>query len=289
MLDFKLSLTIKIISSLFFLISGIVWKKLLVPGSINYHYIFYRVIITLSVLLLIKFSLNLDEITSVITFNDWVTCIIICLFSFWGLYFYTQALQNGRISFITPLNSISPIFSFITSLIIFNEVLSISKYASLIVIIVGLFLHQKNKWIDFKISKEVLFTLLFSIIWGISFILYLIPIKKFGVLNFSIILEICVLASCIGLLYVKEKRIIPLAQSNSHLLLCILMGFLIAGGSLLSNFTLTLLPVSLNVLIGLVFEILVLAIGLYFFREKLNTKDWVLIGFATIGSLLLLF
>jgi len=231
----------------------------------------------------------LDEITLVPTFNDWVVCIIICLFSFWGLYFYTQALQNGRISFITPLNSISPIFSFITSLIIFNEVLSISKYASLIVIIVGLFLHQKNKWIDFKISKEVLFTLLFSIIWGISFILYLIPIKKFGVLNFSIILEICVLASCIGLLYVKEKRIIPLTQSKSHLLLCMLMGFLVAGGSLLSNFTLTVLPVSMNVLIGLVFEILVLAIGLYFFREKLNTKDWVLIGFATIGSFLLLF
>ena len=118
---------------------------------------------------------------------------------------------------------------------------------------------------------------------------YLIPIQKFGVLNFSIMLEICVLLSCVGLLFFKEKRLVPLKIDKQSMLLCFLIGFLVAGGSLLSNFTLTQFPVSLNILIGLLFELVVLAVGLYFFREKLNTKDWLLIVFATIGGFLLLF
>jgi drug/metabolite transporter (DMT)-like permease len=74
-----------------------------------------------------------------------------------------------------------------------------------------------------------------------------------------------------------------------ELLLCLIMGLLVAGGSLLANFTLTQFPVSLNILIGLLFELIVLAVGLYFFREKLNRKDWILIVLATIGGFLLLF
>jgi uncharacterized membrane protein len=295
MLDFNTSLLLKIISSLFFLISGIVWKKVLVHGGKNYHYIFYRVIATLFFFLLLKFYFqyndieNFNKVISVISFKDWIVCISICIFSFWGLYFYTEALQNGRLSFIAPLNGIASVFSFITSVIIFNETLSFSKYVSLLLIIIGLFLHQKDKLVDFKISKEVLLTLLFSVIWGISFVLYLIPIKKFGVLNFSIILELCVFVSCVGLLVFNEKRVIASRLNNSELLLCLLMGFLVAGGSLLSNFTLTQFPVSLNILIGLLFELIVLVVGLYFFKETLKTKDWLLIGFATIGGFLLSF
>ena len=150
-------------------------------------------------------------------------------------------------------------------------------------------LHQKDKLVDFKISKEVLLIILFSVFWGISFVFYLIPIKKLGVLNFSIILEICVFVSCTGLLVFKEKRIIPQRLNKKGILLCWLMGFLVAGGSLLSNFTLTQFPVSLNILIGLLFELVVLAVGLYFFREKLNGKDWILIAFASVGGFLMLF
>jgi drug/metabolite transporter (DMT)-like permease len=295
MLDFNNSLLIKIISFLFFLTSGIVWKRILVRESKNYHFIFFRVIATLFFLLLIKFYFqynaieDFNDIISSPSLCDWFICIVICLYSFWGLYFYTEALQSGRFSFITPLIVISSVISFLTSLVIYNEALSIAKYVSLLLISLGLFIHQKDKLKDFKISKEVLFILLSSFFWGISFVLYLIPIKTFGVLNFSMILEICVFVSCIGLLFFKEKRIIPPKLKNKDILLCLLMGFLVAGGSLLSNFTLTQLPVSLNILIGLLFELIFLAVGLYFFREKLNNKDWVLIVFATIGGFLLLF
>lgn len=295
MLDFNTSLLLKIISSIFFLISGIVWKKLLIGGGKNYHYIFYRVIATLFFFLLIQFYLqyneieNFDKSISVIDYKDWIVCVSVCLFSFWGLFFYTAALQNGRLSFITPLIVISSAISFITSLLVYNETLSIAKYLSILLIITGLFLHQKEKLTAFKISNEVLLIMLFSVFWGISFVLYLIPIKKFGVLNFSMILELCVFISCVGLLVFKENRIFPPKLNIIELLFCLLMGFLVAGGSLLSNFTLTQFPVSLNILIGLLFELIVLAVGLYFFREKLNKKDWILIALTTTGGFLLLF
>lgn len=293
MFDFKTSLFLKIISSLFFLLSGIVWKKILMNGVKNYHFIFYRVIFTLFLFgLVLLYNLNNGadyHAFFALSFADWATCLTICFVSFWGLYFYTEALQNGRFSFITPLIIISSAISFITSLVVYNEALSIAKYLSLLLFCIGLFLHQKDKLIDFKISKEVLLILLFSIFWGVSFVFYLIPIKTFGVLNFSMILELCVFVSCVGLLIFKEKRIVPPQLNKSELLLCLLMGLLVAGGSLLSNFTLTQFPVSLNILIGLLFELIVLAVGLYFFREKLNKKDWILIALATIGGFLLLF
>lgn len=289
MLDFKTSLLLKIISSFFFLLSGMVWKKILDKGGINYHFIFYRVITTFFLLLTLSFWFPSSNFFSSLSLpiTDWILCITICLFSFWGLYFYTKALQEGRLSFIAPLNGIASVFSIMTSVIIYNEVLNTIKYLSLLLFILGLIIHQKDKLVNFKLTKEVFLTLLFSIIWGISFVLYLIPIKKFGVFNFSLILEICVFISCVGLLLFKEKRIIPPKLTAYNLWFCVLMGFLVAGGSLLSNFTLTQLPVSFNILIALLFELMVMILGLYIFKEKLNTEDWILIVFVTIAGFLL--
>ena len=293
MLDFKITLLLKIMSALFFLLSGFIWKRILMDGGRNYHFIFYRVVFTLFFFGLLTLYYEDDCVVGFsifkLPFVDWITCLIVCLCSFWGLYFYTEALQKGRFSFITPLIVISSAFSFLTSLLLYNEALSMSKYVALFLILAGLLFHQKEKLVAFQLSKEVLLILLFSVFWGVSFVFYLIPIKKFGVLNFSILLEICVFISCMGLLIFKEKRIIPPKLDAKNIYYCLLMGFLVAFGSLLSNFTLTQLHVSLNILIGLFFELLVLVIGLYFFREKLNAKDWILIIFATIGGFLMLF
>jgi uncharacterized membrane protein len=276
MLEFKTSIFLKVLSSLFFLGSGIIWKKILIGERKNYHFIFFRVIATLFFISTIAVTLNFFGIdffkpidTTIISIKDWIICISICLFSFWGLYFYTKALQNGRLSFIVPVSGITSFFSFLTSILIFNEIISWSKYLSFLIIVIGLLIHQKNNIIKIKFSKEFLFTLLSNFVWGISFVLYLIPIKKFGVLNFSIILEICVFVSCLLLIVYNDKKILPPKISNRDLLYCLLKGFLIAGGSFLSNFTLILFPVSLNILIGLIFEVLILATGFYFFKEKL--------------------
>jgi len=119
---------------------------------------------------------------------------------------------------------------------------------------------------------------------GISFVLYLFPIKKIGTLNFSLLLEACVLLSCIGLLFYHERRFVPQKMSIQNLGWCSLMGIIVAFGSLLSNFSLTQFSVSFNIVLGLVFEIIIIAVGMFVYREKLSKNDWILISLASVGG-----
>ena len=284
----------KIMGSLFFLASGILWKRLLTV-NLNYHVIFYRTLSSMFFILLLILTYSLYDFTLYTvkglyeaTLWEWISTIGLCFFSYWGLYFYTTAIQTGRYSFVTPLSGVTALFSFFTSVYLYNESVTLLKYISLLFIIGGLLYHQKDKFINIQISKEILFVLLSSIFWGISFVLYLIPIKKFGVLNFSFILECCVFISTVFLLVVKDKKITPPKFDISNISLCILMGMMVAGGSVLSNFSLTELPISINIMIGLLFEIIVLMIGIYKFREHLSFNDWILISFISVGSFMLM-
>jgi hypothetical protein len=58
MLELKTSIFLKILSSLFFLGSGIIWKKILIGERKNYHFIFFRVIATLFFISTIAVTLN---------------------------------------------------------------------------------------------------------------------------------------------------------------------------------------------------------------------------------------
>lgn len=297
MLDFKISLALKITSSLLFLFSAMIWKRILKAKTQNYHFIFYRVIVTAVILLFIPLLVNVFipnnpyfnfKIPNEVHFTDWLGFIVIGLFSFWGLYFYTKALQNGRFAFVAPLATISSAFFIFTSMLLYNESMTIMKGIAIFMILIGLLFHQKDQLVHFKFSKEVALIVVFSFIWGISFVLYLFPIKKIGTLNFSILLEACVMISCIALLLFNEKRIIPKKISNQNLGWCFLMGIVVAFGSLLGNFSLTQFSVSFNIVLGLVFEIIIIAVGLFVYREKLSKNDWILISLASVGGFLML-
>ena len=294
MILFTLGFLEKMGSATFYLVSGILWKKLLLE-KLNYHVIFYRTISSMFFILLIGlvynyFGINNYETSSLFapTIWDWVYMVLVCFFSFWGLYFYTTAIQSGRYSLVTPLSGIAALFSFVTSIIIYNESLTALRFISLILIVGGLIFHQKDKLTHFKLSKEVLLILLCSVFWGISFVLYLIPIQKFGVLNFSFVLEGCVFTSSILLLVLKDKKITPPKFDSGSLFFCVLMGIMVAGGSVLNNLSITEIPISLNITIGLLFEIGVLIIGIYIFKERLNFKDWILIIVSSIASFMLM-
>lgn len=297
MLDFKISLGFKITSSLLFLFSAMIWKRILKVETQNYHFIFYRVIVTAVILLFIPLIVNIFipnnpyfnfKIPNGVHFIDWLGFIVIGLFSFWGLYFYTKALQDGRFAFVTPLVTVSSAFSMVTSVLLYHESLNALKIISVLFIFAGLLWHQKDHFKTFTFSKEVALIVVFSFIWGISFVLYLFPIKKIGTLNFSILLEACVLFSCIALLLFHEKRLVPNKISNQNLGWCFLMGIVVAFGSLLGNFSLTQFSVSFNIVLGLVFEIIIIAVGLFVYREKLSKNDWILITLASMGGFLML-
>ena len=271
------------------------WKKI-IPNNINYHVIFYRTIFSLlfSIVTIVGFSfIKSSNIDASIFFEAdhyfWLLTLSICFFSFYGLYYFTNALKNGRYSIVTPFVSSAAIFSFITAFILYDESISIFSFAAFIILIIGLIIHQWKNFKNLKFSKEIYLAILSSFFWGVSFVLYPIPIEKFGIFNFSIILESCVFLSCMYLLIIKEKKIKPIAINRKEISFCFLIGLCVAGGNITANFSLQQMPIYMNIIISVLFESVMLILGIKIFKERLKSKDWLLIISVTICSILTFF
>ena len=103
-----IGILLKIISSVFYLVSGLFWKKI-IPNHINYHVIYHRTLFSIlfSIITIFTFTFidpNSDALSNMVKvdLSSWVATIGICCFSFYGLYFFTNALKNGRYSIVTP-------------------------------------------------------------------------------------------------------------------------------------------------------------------------------------------
>ena len=286
---------LKIISSTFYLFSGIIWKRV-IRKNINYHLIFYRSIFSIaSTLLAILAFQKFNSVNYSIqdfkngTILDWLFTILLCFFSFFGLYFYTNALKIGRFGFVTPFVSTASIFSFLTALLLFNEEVSIYNLSAFGLLTFGILYHQKQQLKDFKLNKEILLSLLCAFFWGVSFVLYLIPIKKFGVLNFSLILEVCVFFTSMGILIFKEKRIVPRLLSKRSMKFSVIIGVLVTGGNITAHYALENMPIIVNIVVALIFEAIMITVGFKIFKEQFQIKDWVLILIITLATTLVLF
>ena len=290
-----LGIVLKIISSTFYLFSGIIWKKV-IRRNINYRVIFFRSIFSIASTILAIFAFEKFNAAEYSiqdfkngTILDWLFTISLCFFSFFGLYYYTNALKIGRYGFVTPFVSTASIFSFLTALLFFNEEASIYNLSSFGLLTVGILYHQKKQLKDFKLNKEILLSIFCAFFWGVSFVLYLIPIKKFGVLNFSLILEVCVFFSAMGILIFKEKKIAPRLLSKRSMKLSVIIGLLVTGGNITAHYALDNMPIIINIVVALIFEAIMLVVGIKIFKEKFLIKDWVLIIIITLATSFVLF
>jgi drug/metabolite transporter (DMT)-like permease len=285
---------IKIVSSIFYLISGLLWKRIL-PRGLNYHLIFYRTIFSIlfSLVVISAFSFTdygtgeLDRFFEA-SFKDWVFALAICFFSFYGLYYFTNALKHGRYTVVAPFISMAAVFSFVTAYFLYDEVVGLNAVLSFIFLFGALVYHQFTYLKTFRLSKEIYLCLLCSLFWGVSFVLYPISIKAFGVYNFSLILELCVLLSCVYLTVLKENTLKLTLPNKADLKVCFWIGLCVAGGNVGANYSLENIPIYLNIIIAVLFEAAMILAGLYWFKEKLRIRDWVLVAGITVGAVLLM-
>ncbi|MDC0302441.1 EamA family transporter [bacterium] len=264
-------------------------------NHVNYHLIYYRTLFSILFLFIVTLALSYFDLDFSYdplrksNMSDWFIALAICFFSFFGLYYFTKALQTGRFTIVVPMSSLTGFFAVLSSVLFFKQTLTYTHIFALLVITVGLVYHQYKDLIRLRISRELLLILLFTFFWGVSYSLFLIPIETFGPINFSLILEVCVLVSVLFLLLFKEQRICPKNIDKMTFYGCIAIGLCVAGGSVLSNIALSQVDVIVNVIIGLLFEGLVLIIGIKFFKDKVFFRDWILIIAITIGCILIMF
>ena len=170
----------------------------------------------------------------------------------------------------------------------FSQVPSFAQLTACVIIIVGIVVHQFDHLKRFTFDKEILLVLLFTFFWGVSYTLYLIPIGFFGPVNFTLILELTVLVSAWLFIIKKGNKFIPSKVNQKTFYSCVLIGFCVACGSLLSNISLSEVSVLVNVLISLIFEAVIIVFGLRHLREHIGHKDWILIFCVTLSSVLVL-
>lgn len=80
-----------------------------------------------------------------------------------------------------------------------------------------------------------------------------------------------------------------MAINKSEMSLCFIIGLCVAGGNITANFSLQQIPIYLNIIIAVLFEAVMLILGIKLFKEQLKIKDWVLIFCITACSILTFF
>jgi drug/metabolite transporter (DMT)-like permease len=278
-----------------FFLSGAFWKTLLDTGRPNYHYIYARA--GLSAILLALFiilswcwyPLRSPWVAdlSLLTWVDWLRCLLICFASFWGLYWFTSALQSGKYTIVSTMGSLTSLFAYVAAVLLYTEPVRYQGLGALVLLVIIMMLMHKPGNVSF--FRQSQWKALFSaVVWGASFVFYIIPIKQFGVLYFSFILECCVWLSTVSMLLVKEQHVWPSRFPLNHWYILWAMAAIIALGSVLNNLSLTNLPVSVNILLGLLFETFVLIYGIKRLRENLNPREIAIIIMAISAGLLMM-
>jgi hypothetical protein len=101
-------------------------------------------------------------------------------------------------------------------------------------------------------------------------------------------MEVCVLISCIYIMMLKERTLKIQVLKKADLRICFWIGLCVACGNIGANYSLEKIPVYLNIIIAVLFEAVMILAGLYWFKESLMKRDWVLVFCIALGTLVLL-
>lgn len=111
-----------------------------------------------------------------------------------------------------------------------------------------------------------------------------------GVLPFSLLLEITVLVTSLFLVRNNLGRLdFQLDEFSKYAPIIAVMGLAVFFGVLFNNISLTQIPVSLLITIGLAGEALTILYGMLRFKERLSTNEWLAVAWSTVGMAMLYF
>jgi drug/metabolite transporter (DMT)-like permease len=220
----------------------------------------------------------------------WLASVALCVFSYFGLYYFTNAVQQGKLSLVAPLGAVAQLFGILTALLAFGETISITKASASVLFVLSIIQVSIRKGHGITFTKQVVFIVLSCFFWGISFPLFLFPVREMGVLPFSLLLEVTVLITSIFLVKKDLGHLdLQLVEFRKYAPIITVMGLAVFFGVLFNNISLTQIPVSLLITIGLAGEALTILYGMLRFKERLNRREWLAIAWSTVGMLMLYF
>ncbi len=163
----------------------------------------------------------------VFTAAELAMSIGLCVFSFFGLYFFVRSLKTEAVSLVSPISSIN-LFGMLTAVLFLGESWGLSFSIATFCVVGGIFLIFQSDWHFSSISsfmKALRGSILASFFWGVSYALFKYPVAWLGVLPFSFLLELCV-TLCVGVFLIFQKQKWQQIPQNPIriLALCIILG-----------------------------------------------------------------
>lgn len=201
----------------------------------------------------------------------------LCIFSFFGLYFFVRSLKSKTVSLVAPISSIN-LFGLLTAVLLLGESWKISFSIAALCVLGGIILIFQNEWHFTSIRsfvKALGGSILASFFWGVSYALFKYPVAWLGVLPFSFLLELCVTLCVGGFLLFQKQKWQPIPQTPIRILaLCLILG------TIFLNIAYKTATVTQIIFVSKFQLILTLLFGQILYREKV--KALKLLGIALL-------
>jgi hypothetical protein len=289
----------KFISSLVMVVSNTLWKRPIQKEPFV-HVIAIRAFFSSLLFAILFFTVNYygffnKDIHLIGSLHQtplfWLETSTLIALSYGGLFYFLKAIHSGKtITVLAPLGGMAQIFSILCAVVFFHEVLGFNKILSIIFFIASILVYYRmaadKEEIQWR-SKTVRYLIISCFIWGCSFTLLVQPMRIIGPLSIGFLTEIIVFFIALAQVYLFSKEKFVLRRSLIDYRYFFFMACCIVVGMLLNNLSLTLLPVTMIVLIGLLIEVSYLFIGKWILRETLRKNEWWSFLLTTIALLFL--
>lgn len=205
------------------------------------------------------------------------------------LLFFYKALNLGKVGIVSPVANSSTIFTVLFSIIFFHETISFGQGLSIAFIILGIILISLNPK-DFrnshllKISSGIPYALITSVLWGLVFFLWKIPVSVLGPILTVLIVEFGTMLCSATHIYVSKKDFrLPDKRMLKYLFFISLGG---AIGGLFFNMGIQRANVSIVSPIAAAAPLVATLYGKVVFKEKISQLQYLAILIIILGVIL---
>lgn len=222
---------------------------------------------------------------TVMSWNYVTIALVISALCYVPFVAFYKALENGKIGIVTPVANSSVIYTILLSVVFFKETLTSPQLYSIALIVGGTILISidfkdlKNSDI-FKMSSGVPLAILSSLLWGLGYFLFKIPVDALGPIMTSLIIEGGI-AIYSGLhLFASESFGIPDGRTMKQIFFVAFFG---AIGTLAYTLGIKTQGVSIVAALAFASPLVSLLYARTVYREKLGVMQYAAAAMMIVG------
>lgn len=215
--------------------------------------------------------------------------LLIAVIGYIPLLFFYKALNIGKVGLVSPVANSSMAFTVLFSIIFFHESISFGQAVAIILIILGIILISldprdlKNSKL-LKISSGLPYALITSLLWGLVFFLWKIPVSILGPILTSLVIEFGTMICSVVYIYIVKKDF--QRPDNKILKYILFMSLGGALGTLFFNMGIEKTNVSIVSPIASGAPLIATLYAKLVFKEKLSKLQYLAIIMITLGVIL---